>query len=186
MRLFQPHGQGTRDTMSRREGDGMNIHDTSTAATHIDHVDLDVLENVLSFYIRVLDTSVSRDLDERLKNLEVAKGKGKITALFLIDSHPGIRPSVVADLAMRDRSAMGRILDTLEQQGLIFRKASQEDSRAQELYITPKGAALAVKVREIAVQQSEDFFDKIIPRDEQEVMMGILKRAYRRLRENRT
>lgn len=156
------------------------------AATAIEHVDLDVLENVLSFYIRVLDTSVSRDLDDRLKDLEVARGKGKITALLLIDSHPGIRPSVVADLAMRDRSAMGRILETLEQQGLICRKASAEDSRAQELYITPKGAALAVKVREIAVQQSEDFFDSIIPRDEQEVLIGILKRAYRRLRENRS
>ncbi len=155
------------------------------AATTIDHVNLDVLENVLSFYIRVLDTSVSRDLDERLKDLEVARGKGKITALLLIDSHSGIRPSVVADLAMRDRSAMGRILETLEQQGLICRKASPEDSRAQELYITPKGAALAVTVRKIVVQQSEDFFDSIIPCDEQEVLIGILKRAYRRLQENR-
>lgn len=156
---------------------------SAATASHVDHVDLDVLENVLSFYIRVIDTSVSRDLDARLANLEVAKGKGKITALLLIDSHPGIRPSVVAELAFRDRSAMGRILDTLEHQGLIFRKTSVEDSRAQELYITPKGAALAVKVRTIAVQQSEDFFDKIIPRDEQAVLIDILKRAYGRLRE---
>jgi DNA-binding MarR family transcriptional regulator len=154
---------------------------SAATASHVDHVDLDVLENVLSFYIRVIDTSVSRDLDARLANLEVAKGK--ITALLLIDSHPGIRPSVVAELAFRDRSAMGRILDTLEAQGLIFRKTSVEDSRAQELYITPKGAALAVKVRTIAVQQSEDFFDRIIPREEQAVLIDILKRAYGRLRE---
>ncbi|MFC3088615.1 MarR family winged helix-turn-helix transcriptional regulator [Tabrizicola soli] len=160
----------------------MNGPDVSTA-TRVDHVDLDVLENVLSFYIRVIDTKVSRDLDQRLANLEVAKGKGKITALLLIDSHPGIRPSVVADLAARDRSAMGRILDTLEQQGLITRQTNAEDSRAQELYITPKGAALAVKVREIVVQQSEDFFDRIIPQDEQKILIDILKRAYRRLQE---
>jgi DNA-binding MarR family transcriptional regulator len=92
--------------------------------TNIDHVDIDVLENTLSFYIRVIDSSVSRDLDERLEKLEVAKGKGKITALFLIDSHPGIRPSVVAELAMKDRSAMGRILDLFEKQGLIERRTS--------------------------------------------------------------
>jgi len=151
----------------------------------VDDVDIDVLENVLSFYIRVIDTRVSRDLDKRLADLEVAKGKGKITALLLIDSHPGIRPSVVAELALRDRSAMGRILDTLEQHGLITRRVSAGDSRAQELYITSKGAALAVKVREIAVQQSEDFFDRIIPRDEQAVLIAILKQAYARLRENR-
>ncbi|MFK3666030.1 MarR family winged helix-turn-helix transcriptional regulator [Ochrobactrum teleogrylli] len=151
--------------------------------TEIDHVDIDVLENTLSFYIRVLDSSVSRDLDERLEKLEVAKGKGKITALFLIDSHPGIRPSVVAELAMKDRSAMGRILDHFEKQGLIERRTSQEDSRAQELYATEKGAALAQKVRTIVTQQSEDFF-KIIPENEQKILMDILKRAYIRLREN--
>lgn len=148
-----------------------------------DQVDLDVLENMLSFYVRVLDSVLSRDLDERLKDLEVARGKGKITALFLIDSHPGIRPSVVAELAMKDRSATGRILDDFKAHGLITRKVSEYDSRAQNLFITEKGAALAAKVRAIVVDQSEDFFDHIIPRDEQEQLMGILKRAYLRLRE---
>lgn len=151
--------------------------------TNIDHVDIDVLENTLSFYIRIMDSSVSRDLDTRLEKLEVAKGKGKITALLLIDSHPGIRPSVIAELAMKDRSAMGRILDHFEKQGLVERRTSQEDSRAQELYATEKGSALAQKVRAIVTQQSEDFF-KIIPQDEQVILMDILKRAYVRLRED--
>ncbi len=151
--------------------------------TNIDHVDIDVLENTLSFYIRVIDSSVSRDLDDRMSTLEVARGKGKITALLLIDSHPGIRPSVIAQLAMKDRSAMGRILDHFEKQGLIERRTSPADSRAQELYTTPKGAALAQNVRGIVTQQSEDFF-KIIPEDEQKILMEILKRAYARLREN--
>lgn len=148
-----------------------------------DQVDLDVLENMLSFYVRVMDSVLSRDLDERLKELEVARGKGKITALFLIDSHPGIRPSVIAELAMKDRSATGRILDDFKAHGLITREISEHDSRAQNLFITEKGAALAAKVRAIVVDQSEDFFDHIIPRDEQEQLMGILKRAYLRLRE---
>lgn len=148
-----------------------------------DDVDLDVLENTLSFYVRVLDMAVSRDLDRRLRDLEVARGKGKITALFLIDSHPGIRPSVLADLTRKDRSAMGRILDSFEAHGLITRRISTEDNRAQELFITPKGAALAAKVRTIVVDQSESFFNRIIPPKEQAVLIDILKRAYRRLRE---
>ena len=49
-----------------------------------------------------------------------------------------------------------------------------------------KGAARAVTVREIAVQQSEDCFDRIIPSDEQAVLIAILKQAYARLRKNRT
>ena len=40
-------------------------------------VALDVLEDTLSFYIRVLDSQVSRNLDTRLDGLEVVRGKGK-------------------------------------------------------------------------------------------------------------
>ncbi|SMO87435.1 MarR family winged helix-turn-helix transcriptional regulator [Paracoccus laeviglucosivorans] len=146
-------------------------------------IDLDVLENTLSFYIRVMDSQVSRNLDQRLDRLEVARGKGKITALFLIDGNPGIRPSVLAELILKDRSATGRILDSFEAHGLIERRDSAKDNRALECFITPKGAALAAKVRAIVVDQSTAFFDRIIPRDEQTVLMGILKRAYHRLRE---
>lgn len=78
---------------------------------------------------------------------------------------------------------MGRILDHFEKQELIERRTSQEDSRAQELYTTEKGAALAQKVRAIVTQQSEDFF-KIIPENEQKILMDILKRAYFRLRDD--
>lgn len=156
---------------------------TITPPVSADEIDLDVLENVLSFYIRVVDSSLSRDLDKRLEKLEVARGKGKITALLIIDNHPGIRPSVVAKLAMKDRSAMGRILDNFAMHGLITRKICEQDSRAQELCITAKGAALAAQVRAIVVGQSKDFFDVIIPRDDQKQLMGILKRAYLRLRE---
>ena len=155
---------------------------TPSSPTHVDHVDLDVLENILSYYIRIIERTLSKDLDARLADLAVAKGKGKITSLLLIDSHPGIRPSVIAELLMRDRSATGRILDMLEGQGLITRRVSGEDSRAQELFITEKGAALAAKVRGIVVQQNEDFFDRIMPREDQDTVVRILRAAYDRQR----
>ncbi|MTH65670.1 MarR family transcriptional regulator [Paracoccus sp. DK608] len=146
-------------------------------------VALDVLEDTLSFYIRVLDSQVSRNLDTRLDGLEVARGKGKITALFLIDGNPGIRSSVLADVVLKDRSAMGRILDHFESHGLITRRVSDQDNRAQGCFITDKGAALAAKVRAIVVEQSATFFDPIIPQEEQVQLLGILKRAYHRLQQ---
>lgn len=149
-------------------------------ATSVEHVDLDVLENLLSFYIRSINLAVSRDLDERLQGLDVARGTGKVSLLLLVDSHPGIRPSVIAQLTMKDRSAMGRLVDYMEGHGLLTRKISADDSRAQELYITPKGSKLAAKVRTLVTKQSEDFFD-FIPAEEQALLMNILKRAYRRI-----
>lgn len=143
-------------------------------------INIDVLEDTLSFYIRSINLAVSRDLDERLEGLDVAKGTGKITTLLLVDDYPGIRPSVIAHLILKDRSAMGRLIDQMEQHGLICREVSLEDSRAQELYITEAGAALAIKVREIVPKQSRDFFS-FIPEDEQKLVMDILRRAYRRI-----
>ena len=148
--------------------------------TMAEEIDLDVLQDTLSFYIRIMSIAVSRDIDECLEGLDVAKGTGKISTLLFVDSHPGIRPSVIAHLILKDRSAMGRIIEQMVSHDLIRREISADDNRAQELYITPTGAELARKVRELVPKQSRDFFD-FIPPNEQQQLMDILKRAYMRI-----
>ncbi|WFS04310.1 MarR family winged helix-turn-helix transcriptional regulator [Rhizobium tumorigenes] len=151
-----------------------------TPPVSLEDIDLDVLEDTLSFYIRTVNIAVSRDLDERLEGYDVAKGTGKITTLLMVDSHPGIRPSVIAQLILKDRSAMGRLVEQMESQGLLTRETSVDDHRAQELYITEKGAELAVEVRAIVTRQSKDFFD-FVPEGDQQLLMDILRRTYRRI-----
>lgn len=148
--------------------------------TSLADVDLDVLEDTLSFYIRSLNIAVSRDLDACLEGLDVARGTGKITTLLLVDSHPGIRPSVIAEAILRDRSAIGRIIDHMEEHGLLTRRISADDSRAQELYITEKGAELAAHIRPIVTRQSRDFFRDITD-EEHRLLIDILRRTYRRI-----
>lgn len=154
--------------------------ETKAGRNTVASVGLDVLENVLSYYIRTLNMAVSRDLDEKLEGYEVAKGTGKITTLFLVDAHPGIRPSVIAQVIMRDRSAMVRLIDQMEEQGLLTRRADGEDNRAQGLFITPKGAELARRVRPIVVKQSRDFFPDITD-GEHDMLISVLSRTYRRI-----
>jgi DNA-binding MarR family transcriptional regulator len=142
---------------------------------------MDVLEGAFSWYIRAIDAVVSRDLDQRTAHLDVAKGKGKITALLLVDGHPGIRPSQIAEVLMRDRPATGRIIDHLVKAGDIRRESDADDQRAQALYITDKGSALAQEVRDIIREQQDDFFDFIPPEDRDE-FMRMLQRAYINMR----
>lgn len=146
---------------------------------------IDVLDGAFSWYIRSLDSVVSRDLDQRMGHLEVAKGKGKITALLLIDDYPGIRPSEIAEVLMRDRPTMGRIIDRMVQAGLVSRMTASDDLRAQALTITPEGHDLAEKVREIIRAQERDFFDFIAPEDRAQ-FLRILKRTYMRMRQKWT
>lgn len=154
-----------------------NATNDDEPALEIAGLRVDVLEFAFSWYIRSIDSAVSKDLDARMRHLEVAKGKGKITALLLIDDYPGIRPSAIAEVLMRDRPATGRIIDRLVQAGLALRETPSDDARAQALHITEKGHALADEVREIVRQQEREFFD-FIPDEDREQLMHLLKRAY--------
>ena len=155
--------------------------DTGDPHIEIGGMRIDILEGAFSYYIRSLDAVVSRDLDRRMADLEVAKGKGKITTLFLVDDYPGVRPSQIADVLMRDRPATGRIIDRLVAAGDIRRETSTEDQRAQALYITDKGHALAEKVRGIIRAQEAEFFDFIAPEDRDQFVQ-MLNRLYLNMR----
>lgn len=144
-------------------------------------VDLDVLEDLLSFYVRSLNYVLSKDLDRRMAGLEVARGTGKITALLLIDSHPGIRPSKIAAATLRDRPAISRIIAPMVAAGLIEQRTPPTDRSAQELYITPHGHEVAERVRDIARRQSEEFFESVPKRDRDE-LFRILRDIYHVMR----
>ncbi|MCX8997040.1 MarR family transcriptional regulator [Rhizobiaceae bacterium BDR2-2] len=143
-------------------------------------IGLDVLEDTLSFYIRSINMAISRDLDASLDGLEVARGTGKITTLLLVDRHPGIRPSVIATLIQRDRSAMVRLVDQMEESGLLTREVAPDDNRAQGLFITGRGRALAAEIRPRVVRQSREFFPDITD-EEHAVLIRVLGRTYRRI-----
>lgn len=142
---------------------------------------IDVLEGAFSWYIRSLDSAVSADLDRRMAHLTIAQGKGRITALLLVDDYPGIRPSQIAEVLMRDRPATGRIVDRLVQAGAIRRETAADDQRAQALFITPVGHRLADEIRDIVRAQEAEFFDFIAPEDRAQFMV-MLKRAYLNMR----
>jgi DNA-binding MarR family transcriptional regulator len=85
---------------------------------------------------------------------------------------------VVAHFILKDRSAMVKLLDQLTRAGLIEQKVSAAERRAHELYLTPKGRALARKVRAIAIEQSEGFFS-VLSEDERASLLTILRKLYR-------
>jgi DNA-binding MarR family transcriptional regulator len=167
----------------RRKGGGMAETMETRTALRADGVDLGVLDETLSFFIRSINIAVTRDLNDRLGALDLARGTGKITTLFLVENHPGIRPSVIADVILKDRSAMGRIVDDMTGAGLIRREVAESDQRAQALFLTDKGAELAVTVRRI-VRQSRDFFAGTDDADYAEVLR-LLRKIYWRVVTNK-
>ena len=141
-------------------------------------VDLDIFRDLLSFYIRVVNQVLGRDLDHQMRGTPVARGTGKISTLLLIAANPGIRPSVIAHFNMKDRSAMVRILGQLRRAGLLRQSVSATERRAHELHLTAKGHALVHQVRDIAIRQSEGFFS-MLSAEERRTLRTILDKVYR-------
>lgn len=154
---------------------------TSEPPSPIEDIDLDVLGDTITFFVRALDIAVSRDLDERLKGLEVAKGKGKVTSLLFIDRHPGIRPSELSDWVMKDRAHITRIIENFIEHGLVTRRTDKSDSRAALLCVTEKGAAMAEEVRRIVREQEAEFFAELVSPEEHDQAVRILKGMYLKL-----
>lgn len=148
-------------------------------AARQDEIDLDILDDTLSFYLRSLSMAVSRDWESRLEGLDTVRGTGKVTALFLIANHPGIRPSVIAEVSMKDRSEMGRILDGLEANGLICRRTNSTDTRARALFLTEAGQRTADELRR-RVRASRAYFHDV-PDDEYAQVMDLLRKIYWRV-----
>lgn len=140
-------------------------------------IDFDIFTDLLSFYVRTVNLLVSRDLDGQMELLQVAGGTGKISTLLLVGSNPGIRPSVLAHFILKDRSAMGRLLDQMQQAGLVEQKISPEERRARELYLTAKGQRVAEQVRAVARRQSAEFFS-ILSAEEQADLLRLLRKVY--------
>ena len=141
------------------------------------NIDFDIFGDLLSFYVRTVNILVSQDLDARMEPLDLAGGTGKIATILLVAANPGIRPSVLAHFIRRDRSAMGKLLDAMEGAGLLEQRVSPVERRARELYLLPKGEALAERVRGVALRQDRDFF-AVLDGDEQAQLRALLRKVY--------
>ncbi|MEQ8655139.1 MAG: MarR family winged helix-turn-helix transcriptional regulator [Kiloniellales bacterium] len=161
--------------------DGVDGRQRARRGSEPQDLDLDVLEGLLSFYVRSVSYTLSKNLDESLKGHAVAKGSGKITALLLIDRHPGIRPSTIAEITLRDRPSISRIIRPMVDEGLVEQRTSKSERRAEELFITEKGHAEAEAVRAIISEQSDAFFADT-PKEDRAHLFRILRGLYRNIR----
>ncbi|KAA1174235.1 MarR family transcriptional regulator [Marinobacter salinexigens] len=77
-------------------------------------------------------------LDERLKDLGVTQARWS-TMVYLEKGGEGLTQRELACLMAIENPTLVRLLDSLEQQGLIERRPCPDDRRARRLFLTPAG-----------------------------------------------
>jgi DNA-binding MarR family transcriptional regulator len=99
----------------------------------------------------------------RAATLGVTGAQWKV--LFKLSLKPGIRQVELADMLDIEPITLTRILDRLQEAGLIERSSDPADRRAWRLHVTAKAKPLVAKLRAIADEMTADAFAGIEPKD---------------------
>ena len=99
----------------------------------------------------------------RAATLGVTGAQWKV--LFKLSLKPGIRQVELADMLDIEPITLTRILDRLQEAGLIERSSDPADRRAWRLHVTAKAKPLVAKLRAIADEMTADAFAGIDPKD---------------------
>lgn len=114
---------------------------------------------------------------------QLAQGTGlKLTtcrALAYLERHEGISQSRLAELAAIEPMALVRLLDRLQDEGMVQRLADPEDRRAHRLVLCEPARPVLRQIRDISRRAREQVFAGIEPAESEEFL-----RVLERLNDN--
>jgi DNA-binding MarR family transcriptional regulator len=117
----------------------------------------------LPFEIGETAHALRKAFDRRAVGLGVTRAQWKV--LFRLTRQPGLRQIELADMLDIEPITLSRIVDRLEESGLVERAADPSDRRAWRLHVTAKAQPLVEKLRAIADEMIADAFAGIDPKD---------------------
>ena len=89
---------------------------------------------------------LNRLLAQNFKKRGIALTKEQWSILTILWKSDGLSQQVLADLTHRDKPSTTRLIDTLEKNKYVLRKADKADRRLNLIYLTTKGRAVEAQV----------------------------------------
>ncbi|WP_055325650.1 helix-turn-helix domain-containing GNAT family N-acetyltransferase [Ralstonia solanacearum] len=96
-----------------------------------------------------------------------------VHAVLEIGMKPGISAKALGGILLLDKSNTSRQVARLEGAGLIERRASVDDARASELYLTAEGKKLRKKIDQFATDQVSNALRRMLPSDQQVLLRSL-------------
>jgi len=131
----------------------------------------------LPFEIAETAHALRKAFDRRAVGLGVTRAQWKV--LFRLTREPGLRQIELADMLDIEPITLTRIIDRLEEAGLVERVSDPTDRRAWRLHVTAKAQPLVVKLRAVADEMIADAFAGIDPKE-----IEITRQVLARVRDN--
>ena len=131
----------------------------------------------LPFEIGETAHALRKAFDRLAVGLGVTRAQWKV--LFKLTRKPGLRQVELADMLELEPITLCRIVDRLEEAGLVERVRDPEDRRAWRLHVTAKAQPLIDKLQAVGAELVEQAFSGIDPKD-----IDIARNVLARAREN--
>jgi DNA-binding MarR family transcriptional regulator len=137
-----------------------------------------LLPRILGYHLRRTQVAIFRHFS-RTVSAEEDITPGLFGMLQVIATNPGLGQSRLAEAMEVDRSTIVKVVDQLEERGLIIRSPSPNDKRSNCLRLTDRGS-MALGRMEARVLWHEDEFTKVLSADERQLLVRLLVRLYSR------
>jgi len=128
--------------------------------------------------------TTTRTLSTRLQSLFTSHGidvtSEQWMILLLLWQEDGRSPYLLADIIVKDRAAITRLIDGLERRNLVVRIKDKNDSRQKQVYLTPKGKALEKELIPLGLSNMAKA-KQGISTEEIDICKAVLKKIYQNL-----
>ena len=101
------------------------------------------------------------DPDQVLEGLSFGRAHHRV--LHFVNRNPGMKVAELLDVLKITKQSLGRVLKQLIDEGYIVQKAGPDDRRQRLLYVSPAGAALAMKLAGLQTERISRVLDELGP-----------------------
>ena len=137
--------------------------------------DIGAIRDIVGFHIRLAHGAVYRHFTETFADLDLTQKQ--VSVLWLVDDHPDIAQTDLAQRMRMDRATTMAIINRLEAKGLVVRGKSPQDGRKQTLNLTVQGRK-ALAVAKDAIREHEDWLKARFTDKEVEKLIEFLARIH--------
>lgn len=137
--------------------------------------DIGEIRNIVGFHIRLAYGAVYRHFTETFANLGLTQKQ--VSVLWLVDDHPDIAQTDLANRMRMDRATTMAIVNRLESRRYLVRGKSISDGRKQTLNLTSLGRKALVTAK-AAIRQHEHWLKSRFTAREVAKLIELLTRIH--------
>lgn len=140
------------------------------------------MEESIGNLILKVNSALSNYLNNNFLSAGIDINTQQMVILMILWEKDGQRQQNLANRSGKDKTSVTRLLTSMENKGLVFRKQDENDSRQKLIHLTEKAKSLKMDVL-MTLRNELNFIKNNIDRSEMQICTKVLTDIYKNLNE---